>query len=464
MSVYPIAAKIDFVSLPPKDKKHPLGSINRNNSSSTSSKDGVLGVFSNLSSIADQAMEVINTGKNIGSKLVQIMVGQAGMVLGGIGAYLFKDNSMADTGCKILAVAGLISTAFGVFGLTKVNKEPIKVPQPDPARQKVDQATSESCKKTEKDLLAKDKNFSGKYSDSESKIYSNQSDADLRTSAISYLDSISASGVTTVINSMDEKSELRRNRIITNVSESEVNLIALRDRIASCLGYISGSRPAAGADPNNNAEAVLDKFLKSDDASNPYIVNQGIRELLPDDFEDAVKLARWYRDIHLGKGDSVKALIGDQNAWVEKLKSAKTIEQKDEAIGYLTKLQNTENYLNVLYKTVQYVLETEDLSDEKVSRNVSVLRQALIVGFDLKGINSLEEANKEIKKVFDDTNTEKGLKSKRKELSDYFASSSVVSVIDNAEFPFQRIETSVSDNEVLDGLDLHEFVEKKSSD
>jgi hypothetical protein len=409
----------------------------------------------------------ISSTLDVGVKVSKIILGFLGLAGGAIAAAIFKENTAADWGSKVLMIAGAVLGILGVKDLINYNKDIGQKIESEPCYTEVSPDDSRRCKEAIAELNAQDRDprFGRNYDQNEPGfINRNEFNPAIRTSAIKLLKAYISTDLVKHSGTYRSGTEYQ----ITNIDSQNIALSEYGDRIGLLLGYISASGPLDNTDPE--ARDLVSSILQ--DVENRYrpasvfnydVAGKGYARALPTDFRDAYIAAQWYRSCH-SANDSGNVAIGD-HTHLAQLQSALTSPPgptRDAAYNYLVQVQNTQNYLVSLERIIKYVLNPQNLADPVKARNVIVLRQALICGLGLKG-NNVDAINQELEKILlGEEGGAEGLTTKLQIVSNHINSEAVSSVINDQRFPFERRASNISGDDVLGGMTWHEIVKKKN--
>ena len=355
----------------------------------------------------------------------KMILGLFAVVGGAVAAAVFKENTAADWGSKILMILGAVLGILGFKDLLDHNKG-VKDVKPEFAFKTI--SNGEEIKLSANGLKILDPNFF-KENDpskpkSESKIGNNEKDDECRNKAAELLKKYTSSEIIQMISSYHSGIE----DAFTNIEDRNIPESELQDRIALLLGYVYGSRPDAEADPA--IQKLFDDVLEADKVSESYF------KVLPQDFVKTYYSVKWFEN---NKGSVPPLIASPPNPLT---------------LDHLNKIQLAQNQLNVLQNVIIYVLDPNNLNDVKSARNVHVLRQALICGFNLKG-NNVTEFNTALKTKLQDI--KKTLETLTKHINE-----TILPKIPDEKFPFERRSgrsDSIQDD-VLKNMSWYVFVEK----
>ncbi len=412
-------------------------------------------------SIISSGTDFLQQGLGVGLRLTKVIFGFLGVAGGAVLAAIFKEHTAADYGSKLLMVAGAILGVLGVKDLMSFNKNIQSKIEPPKCNTEVDSAAGKECKKAIAELSKPelDPQFAKPIQSSNlGLIRANQSEPEVRKSAIELLKAYTKPGL--VSHASTYKSGVEYT--ITNIDSEPVSLATYSDRLANLVGYISANGNLDATDPD--AKAVVETVLKDLE-----IGTTQYSRILPTDFVDTYSAAKWYRETHCEKESSITDILGgnDKIALLQKCLDTGTVSK--EAKAYLDDVQKTQNYLAALDRVISYVQDPANLADPVKNpikaRNVIILRQALICGLGLKGVDSNEISERldlrhEGEAKADGTKIS-GIQDKLKKINEFLRSENVRKFINDERFPIKRSSTTISGDDVLGGMVWSEFLKKK---
>ena len=411
-------------------------------------------------------------GVNIFKQLAISFFGLAGLICGGLMASFFKDNTAADWGSKFLMIAGGALSVFGLVDLSKMFKEQTKqiAKNGKHIHEKVSERLGTACINAESALTSANPRLGSEPLTSKSGLlYLNETSGNnIRAQVISLLSTYTDPELKAWVNNYVSGVEPS----LTNISKKVVSRSEFKDRLALLLGNAISSRMDDSDLQINDFSDILrtDQLILSAPADNATKEKVEIVNMLPNDFAFVFNFARYYAIKHLRKNDSLNGIIGDENdiTILKKIaeqggaKQGVESDLKEHASNYLNQLQNAENYLIVLRDVINYVLNNASSTDEKVTRNVVILRQALICGFKIKAkdINDVDQYLKSVKNGNEEnTYIYASLDAKLNDINTY-TKENLKDVIGNNENSTFRREYSSVDEEVefLQGTKLVEYL------
>lgn len=404
---------------------------------------------------------LLRTGFDVGVKVTKIILGFLGLVGGAVAAAIFKENTAADWGSKVLMIAGAILGFLGVKDLLDYKKTAGNNIPSELCYTEVGLETSRKCNSAISELrqYEHDPNFATKYDPNKlGTIRLNKADVATRTAALKLLEAYLSPELVKHAGTYKAGVEYQ----ITNIDPDNVSLPELGDRIVQLLGYIS----ASGSNEEHLVKEVLADVENRFNLSFDYDKNgKGYARMLPTDFRNAYVAAKWYNQIHRNNNGSANTVIGDQSK-IDLLNQCLTMTEVGPAhqntYDYLSKVYDAQNYLSTLEKVIGYVRSAENLTDPIKARNVIILRQALICGFGIKG-DSAEKINEELEKILLGVQSgNEGLTTKLKVVSDHLNSQNVSTIINDPQqrFPFQVKPSHITDDDVLRGITWYEVTKK----
>lgn len=413
--------------------------------------------------------QFLKTGFGLGVKVAKIIFGFLGLVGGAVAAAIFKENTAADWGSKILMIAGAILGVLGVRDLLSFNKSLEEKIQPEKCFTEVSDSLGKSCRNAIIDLgkQENDPHFADKYDPSNpGNIRTNKADPNVRKAAVELLKLYTNKELIDHAATYTGGVEYH----ITNIDNKPLSLSDFGDRIVMLLGYIYASGPLDTSDPD--AKALVENILNDvDNRANPSfnyeLSGNAIAKVLPTDFRDAYFVAKWYKNNHFHNNVSIMDLIGGVDK-VQLLNKCLTTEgvgaTSKDVKDYLTNLQQTQNYLTALDRIINYVHDPRNLSDPAKARNVIVLRQALICGFGLKSQN-LDAVNLEFLKVLkgeepSGTTNYLGLENKLQNLTSHIDSQVLLDFFRNERCPYTKNIHNITGDDVLGSMVWYEIVRK----
>src|SRR3989338_7113080 len=228
---------------------------------------------------------------DVGAKVSKIILGFLGLAGGAIAAAIFKENTAADWGSKVLMIAGAILGVLGVKDLINYNKDVGGKIQQELCYTEVGHADSKKCKEAISELNTQDKdpNFGKKYDQNDLGIIrQNKLEPTVRTAAVKLLQAYISADLVKHAGTYKNGVEYQ----ITNIDSKNVSLAEYGDRVALLVGYIS----ASGGPPDPIVSSVLqdveDRYKPKSTTFDYDVSGKGFARILPTDFRDAFVSAK----------------------------------------------------------------------------------------------------------------------------------------------------------------------------